>query len=90
MSERGGENGGLGDDPDRGADEALGVKISQLLSTAGILSASENRPDDEAWDLGRLVRAFVGVEDPRIRTEIISLLEAISLYRSGNHTLPRH
>jgi hypothetical protein len=88
MSERGRDNGGLGDDPDRGADEALGAKISELLRSEGIFSASENRPRDEPRELGRLARAFVGVEDPRIRTEIISLLEAISLFRSGNHTLP--
>jgi len=89
MAERTKDNGGLGTDPNRGANEALGAKISQVLRSAGILSESDSRPEDEPWEIGRLVRAFVGIEDPRIRSEIISLVEAIGLFRSGNHTLPR-
>ena len=89
MSERSGSNGGLRDDPHRAADEALGARIGELLRSAGIVAAGDARPSDESRELGRLLRAFVGVGDPRIRAEIISLLEAIGLLQSENHTLPR-
>jgi hypothetical protein len=88
MSQGGNSGGGLRDDPARDANEALGAKISLLLRAASMLPIPDERPADQSRELGRLVRAFLGVEDPRIRTEIISLLEAISLLQSENHTPP--
>lgn len=89
MSERSGSNGGLRDDPHRAADEALGARIGELLRSAGIVAVGDVRSGAEPWELGRLVRAFARVGDPRIRAEIISLLEAIGLLQSENQTLPR-
>jgi hypothetical protein len=72
-----------------GADEDLGQQIRDVLIAADMISAGEVEAAAEPSELGRLVRAFVRVDDPRIRSEIISLLEAIGLFQSEGHPLPR-
>ena len=90
MSESESGNGGAtaNGDPNRSANEAVGERIRDLLIGAGF-TAGIDRPADEPWELGRLLRAYVRVGDPRIRAEIISLLEAIGLFQSAGRSLPR-
>jgi len=76
-------------DGDRRADEAVGRKIGEALIAAGVASASGSRAAGEPRELGRLVLAFQRIEQPEIRTEIISLLESIGTLQSGAPPAPR-
>ena len=55
----------------------LGAQIQDLLVGANLMSA-EDRPADEAQDLGRLAIAFIGLADQRIRGALIALMETVS------------
>jgi hypothetical protein len=49
--------------------QKIGQQILDHLASAGFASA----------ELGRLAYAFAGIEDPRIRHECLSLIQAISV-----------
>jgi len=58
--------------------QRIGQQILDVLLTAGIAMAPAQRRGTMASDLGRLTHAFTNIEDPRIRSECLSLIEAIS------------
>jgi hypothetical protein len=74
---------------DRRAIEAVGHRLRDILIDAGFMPASEPRPPEEPWELGRLLRAFVRVDDAGVRTEVIALVEALGLLRSESDPLGR-
>ena len=74
---------------DRHAIEAAGRRLRDILIDAGFLSASEPRPPEEPWELGRLLRAFVRLHDAGVRGEVIALVEALGLMRSESDPLGR-
>jgi hypothetical protein len=58
--------------------QRVGQQILDVLLTAGIAMAPTQRRGTIASDLGRLANAFTNIEDPRVRSECLSLIEAIS------------
>jgi hypothetical protein len=58
--------------------QRIGQQILDVLLTAGIAMAPAQHRGTMASDLGRLTHAFTNIEDPRIRDECLSLIEAIS------------
>lgn len=58
--------------------QKIGQQIQVILMAAGFTTASTQYRDVAPADLGRLVCAFARIEDPRVRAECLSLIEAIS------------
>jgi hypothetical protein len=76
------ETGGLGGKPNSEITDQVVQKIGQqilgMLAAAGFTTTSAQYRCVTPADLGRLVCAFTRIEDPRVRTECLSLIEAIS------------
>jgi len=58
--------------------QKIGQQILDTLASAGFATASAQRRGVAPADLGRLVNAFASIEDARVRSECLSLIEAIS------------
>ena len=71
--------GAGGDTPPRAITEQtahkIGEQILDILKPARLAPAA--RPAGAPADLGRLVHAFLRIEDPRIRSEFVALIEAV-------------
>jgi hypothetical protein len=59
----------------------IGRQIQDILAAAGFTPPAHHRSIAPA-DLGRLICAFASIEDPRVRNECLSLIEAINGSRS--------
>lgn len=75
------EIGGLGGKPTSEITDQIvqkiGEQIQVILMAAGFTTASTQYRGVSPADLGRLICAFARIEDPRVRTECLSLIEAI-------------
>ena len=58
--------------------QRIGQQILDTLAAAGFANAPAQRRGVAPADLGRLVCAFTGIDDPRVRNECLSLIEAIN------------
>jgi hypothetical protein len=58
--------------------QKIGQQILDTLASAGFAAASVQRRGVAPAELGRLAWAFASIEDPRVRNECLSLVEAIS------------
>ncbi len=58
--------------------QKIGQQILDSLTAAGFATAPAQLRGVAPVDLGRLACAFTGIEDPRVRSECLSLIEAIS------------
>ena len=76
-------------DGTRRSDEIVDRKIREVLIAAGVVPASGLRATGEPSELGRLVLAFLRIEHPDIRADVISLLESIGTLQSGARPAPR-
>jgi hypothetical protein len=68
-----------------GVDQAVvrvGEKVLDLMSAAGLLPDPSDKPAATPFDIGRMLRAFVQIHDPRIRSEFVSLIEALKGFAS--------
>ena len=75
MSEDSVGAGGRGSSPGTAGDPSIaqiGDGVQRLLSTAGLAP-----PPDSGALLARMVGAFVRIKDPRVRAEVVALVEAI-------------
>ena len=60
----------------------IGANVCDMLSRAGLLPEAGDTPVATAVDIGRMLHAFVHIRDPRIRTEFVSLIEALKSFSS--------
>jgi hypothetical protein len=58
--------------------QKIGQQILDSLTAAGLATAPTQHRGVAPADLGRLACAFTNIEDPRVRSECLSLIEAIS------------
>jgi hypothetical protein len=57
--------------------QKVGQHVLDALRSAGSIAPAQGR-DFAPVDIGRLVFAYANIEDPRIRRELVSLIEVIS------------
>lgn len=60
----------------------IGTKVRDMLSRVGILPEIGDTPVATDVDIGRMLHAFIHIRDPRIRTEFVSLIEALKSFSS--------
>ena len=55
----------------------VGAKVWDLFSKTGLLPKAGDAPAATPIEIGQMLHAFVHIRDPRVRGELVSLIEAL-------------